>query len=119
MSDREYHIGKWKTPGVASWTKTTDVTPFAKSLVITCYNLFCERFSRLGLDDRPATDLCKWYPLGRLSFKLEGAGKERIFAIPNAFKQALFRPAHDWCMSILRLIPMDGMFDQTRPLGRL
>lgn len=35
-----------------------------------------------------------------LSFKEEGAGKVRVFAIPNALKQALFRPAHDWCMKI-------------------
>lgn len=29
------------------------------------------------------------YPVGRLGFKEEGAGKVRIFAIPNALKQAL------------------------------
>ena len=37
---------------------------------------------------------------GRLAFKEEGAGKVRVFAIPNALKQALLRPAHDWCMKI-------------------
>ena len=26
---------------------------------------------------------------------------------------------HDWLMKVLRLIPMDGTFDQTRPLDRL
>lgn len=37
-----------------------------------------------------------YFPPGRLAFKEEGAGKVRVFAIPNAVKQALLRPAHDW-----------------------
>jgi len=49
---------------------------------------------------------------------MEGAGKERTFSIPSAFKQALLRPAHDWCMSILRMIPMDGTYDQLKPLEK-
>lgn len=57
-------------------------------------------------------ELMMYFAPGRLAFKAEGAGKTRIFAIPNAVKQALLRPAHDWCMSVLRLIPMDGTFDQ-------
>lgn len=32
----------------------------------------------------------------------------------QSVKQAILRPAHDWCMSVLRLIPMDGTFDQIR-----
>lgn len=59
------------------------------------------------------------FPPGRLAFKEEGAGKVRVFAIPNALKQALLRPAHDWCMKILRMLPTDGTFNQTAPLGRL
>lgn len=42
--------------------------------------------------------------------------KVRIFAIPNALKQALLRPAHDWCMRILHIIPQDGTFDQHTPM---
>lgn len=56
---------------------------------------------------------------GRLAFKEEGAGKVRVFAIPNALKQALLRPAHDWCMKIWRMLPCDGTFNQTAPLARL
>lgn len=63
--------------------------------------------------------LLEYYPCGRLGFVLEGAGKQRIFAIPNALKQALLRPAHEWCMEVLRSIPMDGTFNQTAPLSRL
>jgi hypothetical protein len=55
------------------------------------------------------------YQPGRLGFTVEGAGKLRIFAIPNAVKQSILRPAHDWCMKVLRLIPMDGRGRSTRP----
>lgn len=31
----------------------------------------------------------------------------------------LLRPVHDWSMSVLKRIPMDGTFNQTAPLMRL
>ena len=51
-----------------------------------------------------------------MACKLEGAGKLRLFAIGNQFKQSLLRPVHDWCMQVLRTIPNDGTFHQTAPL---
>ena len=54
-----------------------------------------------GLSD---DQLLSRFPLGRQGFKDEGSGKLRY--LPNAFKQALMRPAHDWCMAVLRRIPM-------------
>lgn len=78
------------------------------------YDYCIKSFRTLGIrwdDDK----LMSEFPVGRLGFKVEGAGKRRIFAIPNGFKQALLRPAHDWSMSVLRLIPQDGTFDQTAP----
>lgn len=39
--------------------------------------------------------------IGRLGAKLEGSGKVRIFAIGNPIWQALLRPFHEWCMSVL------------------
>lgn len=56
---------------------------------------------------------------GRLSCSAEGAGKRRIFAICNYVNQRLLRPVHDWLMAVLRRIPQDGTFDQTKPLDRL
>ncbi|KAK8937090.1 NADH-ubiquinone oxidoreductase chain 4 [Platanthera zijinensis] len=38
---------------------------------------------------------------GGLGAKLEGSGKVRIFAIGNPIWQALLRPFHEWCMSVL------------------
>lgn len=45
------------------------------------------------------------YPSGRLA----GAGKRRIFVITN---YGALRPVHDWLMSILRCLKMDGTFNQ-------
>ena len=47
---------------------------------------------------------------GRLGQSVEGGGKRRIFAIGNYVNQRLLKPVHDWLMSVLRLIPMDGTF---------
>lgn len=40
----------------------------------------------------------------------ESAGKTRIFAIPNTVKQAILRPAHDWCMSVCLEVNTDGRY---------
>ena len=45
--------------------------------------------------------------------------KRRIFAIGNWVNQRLLKPVHDWLMSLLRNIPMDDTFSQTRPLSLL
>lgn len=53
---------------------------------------------------------------------LEGAVKRRVVAILNAFKQTLVCPTNDWCMDILRLVPMNGTYNQVKlldPLKRL
>lgn len=57
--------------------------------------------------------------LGRLAQQVQGGGKRRVFAIGNYVNQRLLRPLHDWLMSILRTIPMDGTFNQLKPLDEL
>jgi hypothetical protein len=57
--------------------------------------------------------------LGRLAIKEEAAGKMRVFAITDLVTQTILRPLHSALFSILRTIPMDGTFDQKRPLMRL
>lgn len=57
--------------------------------------------------------------LGRLSEKKEAAGKIRIFAITDAITQSVFSPLSDCIFSILRRLPMDGTFDQNRPVQHL
>jgi hypothetical protein len=56
---------------------------------------------------------------GKLAQSIEGAGKRRIFAIGNYVKQRLLYPIHVWGMSVLKTVPMDGTFDQRRPILRL
>lgn len=50
---------------------------------------------------------------------IEGGGKRRIFAIGNYVNQRLLRPVHEWLAEILRRIPQDGTFNQTKPLTDL
>lgn len=56
---------------------------------------------------------------GRLGCSIEGGGKRRIFAIGNYINQRLLRPVHNWLMEVLKRLPSDGTFNQTRPLDRL
>ena len=55
-------------------------------------------------------------PLGKLSYKLEAAGKIRVFALVDYWTQAVLEPLHSYIFRILKLIPSDATFDQT---GRL
>jgi hypothetical protein len=56
------------------------------------------------------------YNVGRLGFKDEAAGKVRVFAMVDAWTNWVLRPLHDEIFRILKTIPMDGTFDQTRPV---
>lgn len=62
---------------------------------------------------------CQDLYLGRISRKLEGAGKVRNFAIGNSILQRLLYPLHEWSMSLLSHIEMDGTYNQIAPLNRL
>lgn len=50
---------------------------------------------------------------------LSGGGKLSLFAIGNYYKQTLLAPVHEYFSDLLRTIPMDGTFDQLKPLNRL
>lgn len=54
---------------------------------------------------------------GRLAQSTDsGAGKRRIFAIGNYVNQRLLKPLHDWLMKALSTLPMDGTYNQNKPL---
>jgi hypothetical protein len=57
--------------------------------------------------------------LGRLVKLNEARGKVRIIAIADWWTQIVFKPIHDSIMGILKRIPMDGTFNQVKPLQRL
>ena len=75
--------------------------------------------SKMGPALPSCTDLGFLPVTGRLGCSIEGGGKRRIFAIGNYVNQRLLRPVHDWLMQVLRRLPMDGTFEQTKPLDRL
>lgn len=81
-------------------TRFTESVSFLTGLLVDVYKITKKLF-RVTFSD---ADLVLMYPPGKLGFKQEGSGKLRIFAIPNALKQALLRSAHDWAMSVLRTI---------------
>jgi hypothetical protein len=57
--------------------------------------------------------------LSRLSLKEEAAGKVRVFAIMDSITQTVMSPLSDYVFSILKSLPMDGTFDQSRPVRHL
>lgn len=57
--------------------------------------------------------------LGKLAFKEEPAGKVRVFAMVDALTQWLLYPLHKLLFSLLRRVPMDGTFNQVKPIYRL
>jgi hypothetical protein len=57
--------------------------------------------------------------LGKLGTKVEPAGKIRVFAMVDCWTQWALRPLHRYIFDILRYIPMDGTFNQLKPLGSL
>jgi hypothetical protein len=65
-----------------------------------------------------SNDMPEWH-LGRLSVKEEAAGKLRVFAITDVVTQTILRPLHKALMKILKQIPMDGTFNQGKPIERL
>ena len=65
-------------------------------------------------------DTMRWQPqLGRMGMKVEGAGNKRLLAIGSPLYQALVRPIHDWAMTVLARLRMDGTYNQTQPLQYL
>lgn len=57
--------------------------------------------------------------LGKLSLKQEAAGKVRVFAITDSITQSVLGPLSDGIFRLLKALPMDGTFDQDKPVRRL
>jgi hypothetical protein len=55
--------------------------------------------------------------LGKLSFKVEPAGKIRVFAMVDCFTQWLLSPLHKGLFNFLRRIPEDATHDQSLTLS--
>lgn len=58
-------------------------------------------------------------PNGRLSVVYDQAGKARFVAMTNYFYQLVLKRVHDMVFDILKTIPMDGTFDQHKPIKDL
>lgn len=54
--------------------------------------------------------------LGKLSTKIEAAGKVRVFAMVDLWTQSVMNPLHKEIFRLLRTFPTDGTFNQLKPL---
>jgi len=54
--------------------------------------------------------------MGRIGLKQEAAGKVRVFAMVDPWTQWIMKALHSWIFSVLKRIPMDGTFDQLKPI---
>ncbi|CAA0830703.1 Unknown protein [Striga hermonthica] len=93
--------------------------PTVKCCVIDRVQASSRQKRDTSIVDLSCDDLGIFPVTGRLGCSLEGAGKRHIFAIGNYIKQRLLKPIHQWLARVLKLLPADGTFDQTKPLGRL
>jgi hypothetical protein len=57
--------------------------------------------------------------LGKLGYKVEPAGKVRVFAMVDSLTQCIMKPLHDLLFRILGKLRTDGTFNQIRPAQRL
>lgn len=58
-------------------------------------------------------------PIGKLGFKVEAAGKLRVFAMVDWCTQCLLYPVHNLIFELLSRLETDGTFDQLKPVRRL
>ena len=68
---------------------------------------------------RPLPGFGGTFDLGKLGFKVEPAGKIRVFAMVDAISQMIMAPVHRLLFHILGKIPTDGTFDQLKPARTL
>lgn len=58
------------------------------------------------------------YPVGRLEYKNEAAGKVRVFAMVDFWTQTALKGLHKYIFDILAQLPNDGTFDQRASILR-
>lgn len=71
-----------------------------------------------GYDFQTAFDSSK-VATSRLAFLSDKGGKTRCVALGDIYSQTLLAPVHQRLFKYLRLVPMDGTFDQDRQRDRI
>lgn len=116
--------GEWLSETLDVLFGKRDVYPGAvvlpKRSVGDTFVWYSKQFSYLYRFATVWLDTMRWQPrLGRMLMKVEGAGKKRLFPIDSPLYQASVRPIHDWAMTVLARLKMDGTYNQTQPLEYL
>jgi len=100
-------MGDWQTVN-----KMTELAQYVDMEIYCSQKGFCEPYSFKRLFKEHM-----WLPpLGKLAYKLEAAGKIRVFALVDYWTHSLLEPLHDWIFEVLSRIPSDATFDQTGKL---
>lgn len=108
-----FTVAIWMTSGLLptliEWVKTFQVQ-VVKDLFRHAYTV---RFAQLVGGWNGANGLGG---LGKLAFLDEAAGKVRVVAMVDVVTQSILKPLHDWIFQVVKQLPMDGTFDQTKPI---
>jgi hypothetical protein len=133
------HHDAWALTESPLWDTFQEIVRLTGSQPVPAYESKWQKLMR-QLDTSPATllslilrfakiaEAC-FYPkgrnwakqnlfLGRVSAKIEAAGKVRVFAMPDYWTQTLLKPLHEYLFEILRCIPTDSTFDQAAGIRR-
>jgi hypothetical protein len=98
-------------------TKSYDFMKHLDLAIEWCYN-HLEKHGTDWVLRSPSVKSFDDIALGKLSFKVEAAGKLRIFAIADIWTQSLFYPLHEALFRYLKGFPNDGTFDQEAAFKR-
>lgn len=92
-------------------------TSIDKDAVLTLKSLAPGEYNKFVV--KPIKDWKPTFRLGKLALKHEPAGKMRVFAMVDPFTQWALYPLHKVILYLIRKYPMDGTFDQTKPLKHM
>ena len=93
------------------------IAPLLHPEIVRIYNYNYLLKNKLPVLDKLGREIK--FKLGKLSTKIEPAGKVRVFAMVDIWTQSILAPIHEAIFDWLRSIPMDGTFDQLSPLHKL
>jgi hypothetical protein len=121
-------VGAWI--GHGSWPHVSvDLYPFLQEWLNLVEDTVVTRLFELGrkvIQQVERTGKASAFPgfgrtqgLGKLGFKVEPAGKTRVFAMVDCITQMIMKPVHSVVFNILGTIPQDGTFNQLSPAKKL
>jgi len=101
---------------ISLWNLISCLLKTRSYLIITCFFICMIGSLPLYIYEISLARLKRHFILGRLSVIHKVAGKARVIGITNYWIQIAFKPLHNAIFDILKNIPQDGTFAQSKPL---